>query len=96
MPFKIDRINSHRQNFSLFSSWYWYEDLIMDKQKLQELKEKLPSLSEVGSMASKLFKDIKKSVGEIADDYKLKHPEKPSEKKSESGNDSHDNTDEKK
>ncbi len=62
----------------------------MDKQKWQEIKEKLPSLNEVGSMASKLFKDIKKSVTEIAEDYKSKHPsnpennpEQPSDKKPE-------------
>lgn len=46
----------------------------MDKEKWQKIKEKLPSLNEVGSMAGKLFKDIKKSVCEIVEDYKAKHP----------------------
>ncbi len=36
---------------------------------------KLPDLNELGNMASKLFGDVKKSIGEIIDDYKAKHPE---------------------
>ncbi len=36
---------------------------------------KMPSLDEVTSMAGKLFKDIKKSVTEIASDYKAKRKE---------------------
>lgn len=35
---------------------------------------KLPDLNEIGNMASKLFGDVKKSIGEIIDDYKAKHP----------------------
>ncbi len=35
---------------------------------------KLPDLNEIGGMASKLFGDVKKSIGEIIDDYKAKHP----------------------
>ena len=35
---------------------------------------KLPDLNEIGTMASKLFGDVKKSIGEIIDDYKAKHP----------------------
>ncbi len=40
---------------------------------MSDLKSKLPDLGELGGMASKLFKDVKKSVCEIADDYKAKH-----------------------
>jgi len=40
---------------------------------MNNLKSKLPDLSEIGNMAGKLFKDVKKSVCEIADDYKAKH-----------------------
>ncbi|MDF1684332.1 MAG: hypothetical protein P1U36_06700 [Legionellaceae bacterium] len=40
---------------------------------MSDLKSKLPDLSELGGMAGKLFKDVKKSVCEIADDYKAKH-----------------------
>lgn len=39
---------------------------------MSDFKSKLPDLSEIGSMASKLFKDVKKSVGEIATDYNKK------------------------
>lgn len=38
--------------------------------------DKLPDLNEIGSMAGKLFKDVKLSVSEIIDDYKTKHPQK--------------------
>lgn len=41
---------------------------------MSDLKSKLPDLNELGSMASKLFKDIKTSVCGIIDDYKDKHP----------------------
>jgi len=41
---------------------------------MSDLKSKLPDLNELGSMAGKLFKDIKSSVCEIMDDYKQKHP----------------------
>lgn len=36
---------------------------------------KLPDLNELSNMATKLFGDVKKSIGEIIDDYKAKHPE---------------------
>ena len=36
--------------------------------------QKLPDLPELGQMARKLFGDIKKSVEEIIQDYKTKHP----------------------
>ncbi|KTC65914.1 Uncharacterised protein (plasmid) [Legionella adelaidensis] len=39
---------------------------------MSDLKSKLPDLKELGSMTSKLFKDLKSSVGEIIDDYKKK------------------------
>lgn len=39
---------------------------------MSDFKSKLPDLSEIGSMASKLFKDVSKSVGEIITDYKEK------------------------
>ena len=41
---------------------------------MSDLKSKLPDLNELGSMAGKLFKDIKTSVTGIIDEYKLKHP----------------------
>jgi hypothetical protein len=34
----------------------------------------LPDLPELGQMAKKLFGDLKKSVEEIFNDYKCKHP----------------------
>lgn len=40
---------------------------------MSDLKSKIPDLSEIGNMAGKLFKDVKKSVCEIADEYKAKH-----------------------
>lgn len=42
---------------------------------MSDLKSKLPDLNELGSMAGKLYKDLKTSVVEIIDDYKKKHPE---------------------
>ncbi len=39
---------------------------------MSDMKSKLPDLSEIGQMASKLFKDIKKSICEIADAYQAK------------------------
>jgi len=41
---------------------------------MNDLKSKLPDLNELGSMAGKLFKDIKTSVCGIIDEYKEKHP----------------------
>lgn len=42
---------------------------------MSDLKSKLPDLAEVGSMASKLYNDLKTSVCEIISDYKKKHPQ---------------------
>ena len=41
---------------------------------MSDLKSKLPDMNELGTMAGKLFKDIKTSVCGIIDDYKQKHP----------------------
>ena len=41
---------------------------------MSDLKSKLPDLNELGSMAGKLYNDLKTSVCEIIDDYKKKHP----------------------
>lgn len=54
---------------------------------MSDLKSKLPDLNELGSMAGKLFNDIKTSVCGIIDDYKQKHPaETKEEVKTEEGN----------
>lgn len=53
---------------------------------MSDLKSKLPDLNELGSMAGKFYNDVKKSVVEIIDDYKQKHPAEtitPTEKKDE-------------
>lgn len=39
---------------------------------MSDFKSKLPDLKELGSMTSKLFKDVKQSVDEIINDYKKK------------------------
>lgn len=39
---------------------------------MSDLKSKLPDLNEITTMATKLFKDVKSSVGEIIDTYKQK------------------------
>ncbi|KTD65497.1 hypothetical protein [Legionella spiritensis] len=39
---------------------------------MSDFKSKLPDLKEISSIATKLFKDVKTSVGEIIDDYKQK------------------------
>lgn len=36
-------------------------------------KSKLPDLNEVVNIVGKLFNDLKKSIGEIIEDYKVKH-----------------------
>ena len=41
---------------------------------MSDFKSKLPDLKEVTGMLGKLFGDVKKSVIEIADAYKEKHP----------------------
>ncbi len=46
---------------------------------MSDLKSKLPDLKEITGMMSKLFTDVKKSVLEIADEYKAKHQETTSE-----------------
>ena len=38
-----------------------------------DMKSMLPDFKEVTSIATKLFKDVKKSVGEIITEYKEKH-----------------------
>ncbi len=59
---------------------------------MNDLKSKLPDLNELSSMAGKLYKDLKTSVCEIIDDYKVKHPspdearKEPAEKPKESPN----------
>ncbi len=52
---------------------------------MSDKKSKMPDLKELGSMASKLFGDIKESVSEIIKDYKEKHPPeaKPDDTKAE-------------
>lgn len=40
---------------------------------MSDFKSKLPDLKEVTGMLGKLFGDVKKSVVEIADEYKKKH-----------------------
>ena len=44
---------------------------------MSDLKSKLPDLKEVTGMLGKLFSDVKKSIVEIAGDYKEKHKETP-------------------
>ncbi len=34
----------------------------------------LPNINELGDMAKKIYGDLKKSLGEIFEDYKSKHP----------------------
>lgn len=63
---------------------------------MSDLKSKLPDMKEVGSIATKLYKDLRTSVTEIIHDYKKKREEvadlkteekprkKPSEKKEKS------------
>lgn len=41
---------------------------------MSDSKSKMPDLNEIGSMVGKLFGDIKKSVVDIVDDFKNKHP----------------------
>ena len=43
-------------------------------------KSSLPDLEEISGVASKLFKDLKKSVTEIVSDYKSKREEQPKDK----------------
>lgn len=57
-----------------------------DEQKKDEAKSentaaksKLPDMKEIGAMASKLFGDIKKSICDIVEEYKQKHPEPKAE-----------------
>lgn len=40
---------------------------------MADIKSMLPDLKDVTSIANKLFKDVKKSVGEIITEYKKKH-----------------------
>ena len=45
---------------------------------------KLPDLNEISHMAGKLFGDVKKSIGEIFEEYKAKHPDDKSVAKTKS------------
>lgn len=40
---------------------------------MADMKSMMPDLKDVTSIASKLFNDMRKSVGEIVTDYKAKH-----------------------
>ena len=40
---------------------------------MADMKSMLPNLKDVTSIATKLFKDVKKSVSEIVTEYKEKH-----------------------
>lgn len=52
---------------------------------MSDFKSKLPDLSEIGSMAGKLFKDVRESLSEIISDYKKKRAtEKTTANESES------------
>lgn len=48
---------------------------------MSDSKSKLPDLKELGSMAGKLFKDLKTSVSEIIEDYQKTREQTPPEKK---------------
>jgi len=48
-----------------------------DDAPKKEGPSKMPDLKEIGSMAGKLFHDVKKSIGEIITDYKAKRPAEP-------------------
>jgi Sec-independent protein translocase protein TatA len=48
-----------------------------DKKEGSQEPSKMPDLKEIGAMAGKLFSDVKKSIGEIINDYKSKRPETP-------------------
>ncbi len=50
---------------------------------MSDLKSKLPDVSELTSMAGKLFKDVKTSVCEIIDSYKEKREHEASTKPAE-------------
>ncbi len=42
---------------------------------MSDFKSKMPDFNEITTMATKLFKDVKSSVGEIVDMYKQKRAE---------------------
>ena len=50
---------------------------------MSDLKSKLPSMDELVNMGSKLFGDVKKSVGEIVDSYKEHRKHDDSEQSNE-------------
>lgn len=50
---------------------------------MSDLKSKMPDLNEINSMAQKLFKDVKHSVGEIVEMYKQKRASESSTETSE-------------
>lgn len=45
-----------------------------DDTAKNEGPSKMPDLKEIGTMAGKLFHDVKRSIGEIITDYKSKRP----------------------
>lgn len=47
---------------------------------MNDFKSKLPNFKELGEMSRKLFNDVSKSVQEIIQDYKTKHPSTPEPK----------------
>ena len=52
---------------------------------MSDLKSKLPDLKELASMTSKLYNDIKTSVGQIVQDYKDTRAQSGEENSSEAG-----------
>jgi hypothetical protein len=43
---------------------------------MNDFKSKLPDFKEIISITNKFYKDVKKSICEIIDDYKTKHAQK--------------------
>lgn len=60
---------------------------------MSDFKSKLPDMNEIGAIAGKLYKDVKKSVVEIIDDFKKNHP---TETKAEAKKPASEKTEEKK
>ena len=50
---------------------------------MNDMKSKLPDMEELTSMTTKLFKDIKTSVGEIVADYKKNRAQAAKESEAE-------------
>jgi hypothetical protein len=47
-------------------------NIFSSENSMGDFKSKLPDFQEIIGFTGKLLKDVKKSVGEIVDDYKLK------------------------